>query len=59
MNEEKTFMEYAGYNDHDGGFEKCPFCGETYNGYERIAMKLKNGEAFPCRKCGASIAFRY
>lgn len=52
------YMEYAGYNNHDGGFEKCPFCGEVYNGYERIYMNLKNGEAFPCRKCGNEIAFR-
>lgn len=51
-------MEQAGYNDHDGGFEKCPFCGEVYNGYERIVMGLKNEEPFECRKCKQIIAFR-
>ena len=51
-------MEAAGYNDHDGTFEKCPFCGEIYNSYDRIAMGLKNKEPFECRKCKQKIAFR-
>lgn len=58
--QDKTFklMEPAGYNDHDGGFERCPYCKEVYNGYERIAMNLNNKEPFKCRKCGNLIAFR-
>lgn len=53
------YMKESEYNDRDGGFQKCPYCGETYNGYERIAMGLENGEVFNCRKCNKQIAFRY
>lgn len=56
---DEGYMKSAGYNDHDGGFEKCPYCGETYNGYERIALGLENGELFHCRRCNNLIAFRY
>lgn len=59
MSEDKPkIMEFVGYSNHDGGFEKCPYCGEVYNDYERLYMGLKNGEPFECRKCKHIIAFR-
>lgn len=53
------FLENAGYNNHDGCFEKCPICGEVYNSYERLYMGLKNGEPFHCRNCDSIIKFNY
>lgn len=58
--DEESFklMEPAGYSNHDGSYEKCPYCGEIYNSYDRIAMGLKNEEPFECKKCKRKIAFR-
>lgn len=53
-----NLMLFAGYNDHDGSYEACPYCGEVYNSYERIAMGLDNKELFECRQCKNKIAFR-
>lgn len=53
------FLENAGYNNHDGCFEKCPICGEVYNSYERLYMGLKNGEPFHCRNCNSVVKFNY